>query len=518
MGGKPLYKLPTDSPSVDLEATAHLTAPLGASVVMPVDASTDAFEAALKSEATYLEWLYANTDDIKTNSEGSHAIASAWSQIKAAGYAEVTYEYYDRIQTEVYEEMKAKYLADPENNPEPSGVFQYNADYKAVWGVLKLYSIFSDTGSDYKYHAEKIKTCIKVIQIDADADGVKYAANDIYNMWKSIDLVINNAKKHHPDIVPSLYKLLEDGTAEMIDNSINKLVKFKRDDGGFSISVNENQTAMYGSPVAMGVMESDVNGTALICSMYRFIFECLGYTPVPLCDYRDGEMFLEIITNALPIEKIPRATDGPQTFDEMPGDSQMEQIFDGAEVEIVTDPKNPANTVLAYKSTPGESKGDSLRFPAFVSNPDATCWILSFDMMIDSASAKPHYQITMANKNSKSYMIEILSKDDKLTIAENVTTSSSSRNYLDVTINTDEWFNVRIEYYADDTKPAIKLYYNDKLILVSGAYFASNTKPPYNVFDFGNFFALKATNATVYLDNVYASKVMKEYVEESVEP
>ena len=139
-------------------------------------------------------------------------------------------------------------------------------------------------------------------------------------------------------------------------------------------------------------------------------------------------------------------------------------------------------------------------------------------MMIDSASAKPHYQITLANKNSKSYMIEILSKDDKLTIAENVTTSSTSRNYLDVTINTDEWFNVRIEYYADDTKPAIKLYYNDKLILVSGAYFSSNTKPPYNVFDFGNFFALKATNATVYLDNVYASKVMKEYVEESVEP
>ena len=40
--------------------------------------------------------------------------------------------------------------------------------------------------------------------------------------------------------------------------------------------------------------------------MYRAIFSCLGYDDVPLCDFRDGEMFLEIISNADLVEKKER--------------------------------------------------------------------------------------------------------------------------------------------------------------------------------------------------------------------
>ena len=520
LGAKPLYKLPTDS-SGEPEATAHLASPLASSVVMPVDAATDAFEASLKSEETYLAWLYENTKDIKTNSEGAHTVASAWGQIKAAGYAQVTYEYYNRIQTEVYEEQKAAYEADPVNNPEPTGTFQRTADYKAVWGLLKINSVFSDTGNDFKYHAEKIKTCIKVILLDPD--GISYAANDIYNMWQSVGLIISNAKKHHPEIVSELYALFDVGTVEMIECSIAKLRKFKKDDGGFSITVNDNVTLMYGAPVAMGVKESDVNGTALACSMYRAVFEALGYNPVQLCDYRDGERFIETILNAQPVEKIMRKSSEPYSFDEMPESHILTTTFDEAEISITADPKNPENSVLKYYSTPGETKGDSLYLTSYTASPEARCNYLSFNMFISGDSKSVHYQIGLANiKGTRSYMIEILKNNGKLTLAENTSYSGNTRRFIDgVVIPTDEWFNVTVEYYyADERHPTIKVYFNDSLVLVSTSYFGSETegKAPNNYYDAVIFFALKATNATVYLDDVTVAKIVKEYVEESPDP
>ena len=520
LGVKPLFKLPTDSAGTS-EAVAYLTAPLASSVVMPVDAATDAFEESLKSEATYLEWLYENTKDIKTNSQGAHTVASAWSQIKGAGYARVTYEYYDRIQTEVYEEQKAAYEADPVNNPEPTGTFQRTADYQAVWGLLKINSIFSDTGNDYKYHVEKIKTCIKVILLDPE--GLSYAGNDIYNMWESVSLVISNAKKHHPEIVSELYALFDVGTVEMIESSIAKLRKFKKDDGGFSITLKDNVTLMYGAPVAMGVMESDVNGTALACSMYNAVFEALGYNPVPVCDFRDGERFIETILNAQPIEKIMRKSEEPYNFDEMPESHILTTTFDEAEISLSPDPKNPENSVLKYYSTPGETKGDSLYLTSYTASPDARCNYLSFNMFISGESKSVHYQIGLANiKGTRSYMIEILKNNGKLTLAENTSYSGNTRQFIDgVVIPTDEWFNVTVEYYyADERHPTIKVYFNDALVLVSTRYFDSHTegKAPNNYYDAVIFFALKATNATVYLDDVTVAKIVKEYVEESPDP
>ena len=52
--------------------------------------------------------------------------------------------------------------------------------------------------------------------------------------------------------------------------------------------------------------------------MYRAIFSILGFETVNLCDYRDGERFIEIISGAQLIEKIERASADPFTFDEKP--------------------------------------------------------------------------------------------------------------------------------------------------------------------------------------------------------
>ena len=305
-GAEPLYLTATER----LEgkgSAALLTAPLGVDAATAVSAvlpMASAFEEALKSEETYMEWLIATTkgDDMFINSAGAHTINASKSQIVAAGYLNITLDYLDAQQEKLFKEQKAAYDADPVNNPMPTGLWQRTADYDAVWGLLKFAALYN---REIKYAEYGIRTCIAAIKIDAE-EGMPYYMNDVYNQWQGAANLISNAKKHNPSIVPTLYELLNADAAAMIENSINKVKKFKCDDGGFSYRMDKAPAAMYGAPTAMGVKESDVNATSLASSMYRAIFSCLGYDDVPLCDFRDGEMFLEIISNADPVEKKER--------------------------------------------------------------------------------------------------------------------------------------------------------------------------------------------------------------------
>ena len=520
-GAEPLYPTATERLEGKRSA-ALLTAPLGVDAATAVSAvlpMASAFEEALKSEETYMEWLIATTkgDDMFINSAGAHTINASKSQIVAAGYLNITLDYLDAQQEKLFKEQKAAYDADPVNNPMPTGLWQRTADYDAVWGLLKFAALYN---REIKYAEYGIRTCIAAIKIDAE-EGMPYYMNDVYNQWQGAANLISNAKKHNPSIVPTLYELLNADAAAMIENSINKVKKFKCDDGGFSYRMDKAPAAMYGAPTAMGVKESDVNATSLASSMYRAIFSCLGYDDVPLCDYRDGEMFIEIISAATPIEKIQRASADPFTFDEKP--TAMAESFNGGECLIVTDPLNPENSVLKYISTPDTSSGDNLKFQVYEESPDANCYVFEMDMMLESANQQVVYQPRIANDKNSLYMIEVLyNKDDgTVSVYENPSTSNgNNRKPVGITAKLGEWFNVRVEYYVDDVKPTIKIYSNGKLVHVSNTFFGSQNdgaKPKSGGYTIGNLMALRAADAVSYVDNVFCAKLVKEYVEESPE-
>ena len=520
-GAEPLY--PTATERLEGKGTAALlTAPLGldaayaVSAVLPI---ASAFEEALKSEEAYMEWLISitNGDDMFINSAGAHTINASKSQIVAAGYLNITLDYLDAQQEKLFKEQKAAYDADPVNNPMPTGLWQRTADYDAVWGLLKFAALYN---REIKYAEYGIRTCIAAIKIDAE-EGMPYYMNDVYNQWQGAANLISNAKKHNPDIVPTLYQLLNADAAAMIENSINKVKKFKCDDGGFSYRMDKAPAAMYGAPTSLGIKESDVNATSLASSMYRAIFSCLGYDDVPLCDYRDGEMFLEIISAATPIDKIMRASADPFNFDEKP--PAMAETFNGGECMIVPDPLNPENNVLKYISTPDTSSGDNLKFQVYEESLDANCYVFEMDMMVESANQQVVYQPRIASDKNSLYMIEVLyNKDDgTISIYENPSTSNgNNRKPVGINAKLGEWFNVRVEYYVDDVKPTIKIYSDGKLVHVSNTFFGSQTegaKPKSGGYTVGNLMALRAADAVSYVDNVFCGKIVKEYVEETPE-
>ena len=520
-GAEPLY--PTATERLEGKGTAALlTAPLGLDAAYAVSAvlpMASAFEEALKSEEAYMEWLISitNGDDMFINSAGAHTINASKSQIVAAGYLNITLDYLDAQQEKLFKEQKAAYDADPVNNPMPTGLWQRTADYDAVWGLLKFAALYN---REIKYAEYGIRTCIAAIKIDAE-EGMPYYMNDVYNQWQGAANLISNAKKHNPDIVPTLYQLLNADAAAMIENSINKVKKFKCDDGGFSYRMDKAPAAMYGAPTSLGIKESDVNATSLASSMYRAIFSCLGYDDVPLCDYRDGEMFIEIISAATPIDKIMRASADPFNFDEKP--TAMAETFNGGECMIVPDPLNPENNVLKYISTPDTSSGDNLKFQVYEESLDANCYVFEMDMMVESANQQVVYQPRIASDKNSLYMIEVLyNKDDgTISIYENPSTSNgNNRKPVGINAKLGEWFNVRVEYYVDDVKPTIKIYSDGKLVHVSNTFFGSQTegaKPKSGGYTVGNLMALRAADAVSYVDNVFCGKIVKEYVEETPE-
>ena len=291
-GAEPLYPTALDRlRGGGVSSELHLTSPLTHSAARSAVTAVSSFSDYLKDADTYMSWLRYVTRNIHENTDGAHTINSVRQQIQAAGYLEMTVDYLDQKLDELYAEMSAAYAADPVNNPRPTGLWQRHVDYNAVWGLLKLASLYSSCNRQLKYPVEAMRTCVGVILLDAD-EYSSYYMNDVYNQWSAASSLLANAKKYNPHLVAEMQEIAKENAPEMIANSIRKLAKFKQADGTFGYIQGTSSPYTQGVHVSLGLPEGDVNATALAGSMYRCCFTVLGYDVVMLCDYRDGARFL----------------------------------------------------------------------------------------------------------------------------------------------------------------------------------------------------------------------------------
>ena len=515
LGAEPLYPTALDRLNGSAGSAAVITKRLGTSTADAISSviPTASFESSLGSAEDYMKWLVevTNGDNMFVNSSGAHTISSVSSQIIAAGYLEITLDYLDDKVEQLYTEMKAAYDADPINNPKPTGLWQRTADYNAVWGVLKLSGLYSSGNRPFKYHEDAMRTCIEVVLMDAD-EGGNYHMNDVWNQWASCKRVIANAKTHNPAIVEKLYAMAAEYAIPMIENTKAKLAKFIQDDGTYGYNQGTSAPTTQGTAVSLGMPEGDVNATALAYNTYADAFSVLGYNAVKLCDYRDGERVLETISSLASVEKIILSTTDPYDFDDMPV-SVSTSVSSGGSVEIAPDPKNSSNSVLKFITL--GTAGDTVNIRPSGSASASNCFIFEADYCLISKNREYLFQITMG----ESYMIDVLYKNGKLTFRDNATTANTSHTTpIDVSAALGEWVNLRIEYYKDDTNPTVKIYTNDRLVGISHNYYgSSNTDPaPANTYAMLKIYAMKAAEAELLIDNLYAGAENKEYVDEEV--
>lgn len=480
---------------------------LRASVVSPT-ASTSTAHPDYSSEAAFRNWLENTNTTMGSSSGNAQNINALQDTIIAKGYCTTLLDFLDEHQQRIYDETL-------DMGKTPTGLWTYEHTYNTVWGLLKYTPFYNDKnyGRELKYAEEIVRACLKVIMLPADKN---YKLNDVYNQWQGMQALFNNVKKYAPEKLESLYEIVREGGAALIDNTILKLSDFKCNDGAFSFyTTRKSAFTMYGAQIAMGVEESDVNASVLACSTYRCAFSCFGYDVIKLGTQSDGERFMQMLREVEPINKIPVPQpstiefDSDYNFKDIRHDNQS-----GASTVTLEedDSLESDNYILKYISGASQSSfGDGVYFKVG-GNVSQNCTIVETNVrVVSSYGNNDILQIRLGDF----YRLRLNRNGYLLRIYEMVEGAGAVEPALLVNnLEIGEWFKLRIEAYRADEEydtPRFKIFINDKFVTETSCAYGANTVVNQNCNEV-LFRSLKATVSEVHFDNCFFYGQYKEYI------
>ena len=461
------------------------------------------------SASAFSKWLEEYNSGIKVNSGNAHNLAAISEEIMRYGYIDILMDHLDKKQAELFEEQ----LEDGET---PSGIWQRELNYRAVWGVYKYLHIYNLAGVnraiDIKYVPYMVESCLAVILRPANKD---YAYNDLMNQWTALGQIITNVKKHYgQEEVDKIYERIRQNPVELVQRTIEKMQPFKMKDGSICVKVTgDTPSTIYGVDIALGVPEGTVNSTHILLNIYGSICSSLGCNKIALCDTSDGERFVETISTIEPVYKEQLSKDC-YNFDngQIPGAVQLDKYNTGAYMEIAEMPDTGSDALHFYH--PGsDTSFDSVIISTSGGGND--CAIFDAQMYIDSESSATGglLQIFIG----KVYTLQIERNGNDIEIYE-VTSINNDRKRLISKVNVDESFGIRVEYYSNinseeyDT-PAIKLWVNEEYVMTSDSFYGSHTAGAsvptnYNTVEIRAF---RARTTHLYIDEITAEKSNASY-------
>ena len=240
--------------------------------------------------AAFSAWLERYNAGIHEDSGCAHNLAALSPEIRAHGYLDILFDHLDRKQDELFEEQERL-------GEKPSGIWQRKMNYRAVWGVYKYTYIFNsfDHPLRLKYVPYMVDSCIEVIKLPPLKN---YAYNDLMNQWSAISAIIGNVRRFYgEEEVEKIHARVRKGVAELVRNSLEKMLPFRMEDGSFCNKVTGVTTpVIYGVPIAVGnIAEGNVNSTHILLNMYFSICRVIGVPGVPLCDVSVGRKVAEAL-------------------------------------------------------------------------------------------------------------------------------------------------------------------------------------------------------------------------------
>ena len=458
------------------------------------------------SAAAFRRWLeeYNGGEAAKDNSGNAHNIAELRLEIVANGYLDVVLDYLDQLQAEIYEEQIKAGVT-------PSGAWQREADYRAVWGIYKYLAIYnldqkSSRKIDIKYVPYLLDTCLKVIAMPADGD---YYVNDIMNQWTAVSRIITNVGWHYgqEEADNVIAYMRERVGPDLILNNLEKVKPFKVADGSFGYTVNGNSlSTIYGVPISLGLVEGDLNSVVLATGLYKAMFTTLGYTPVPLFDSDDLARFIEIIETSDPVEK-KQLDFGALDFED---DEDMKEVTGSNGngtmlVEITEDPQDYDNKVLHFVSSVAQGRAASITIQA--GKRGSGCNVAQFDILVDNETSNGWmFQVRIGT--SQHYTFH---RSGNEVIIKATTDYSVNKTVEELgRFNVGEWTNVRLEYYYPTSDydeidaPITKLYIGEEYVATTELYLNSDIgSTPSSTYNNVYIYSMASVNTDIYLDNCY---------------
>ena len=285
LGEKPLFDTPSGVDGhypIGTNPVASMNMPFGTSVAVAVSKVTPtAVATEFSSEENFKKYL----DNLKINKDSYSAgntLDSRSGEINAAGLTKYLREYLRDIQCD-------------------NGLWEEEVSYNAINGLMKLSSRFA-TRDPFPNADKAVNSIMSVFESEVE-NGLDETLPQIeticyiYNPWVALKNVMQYLS--YEDKLALKSKLSENGSI-YLQNTLDKLTVFKKDDGGFSYyqqtSSPLSQSAMVAVP---GSRESDVNATGIaISTVFKYILPvygiALGTAPHLYTKY-DAQYFLSIL-------------------------------------------------------------------------------------------------------------------------------------------------------------------------------------------------------------------------------
>ena len=510
-----LSKVATNVSPLDTTVSAAVSRVTSSTVKATASSTPD-----YSSPEAFRRWLesYSPVESMKASSGQAHNINAIQDEIYAHGYEGVLVDYLVEIQHEVYDEQISE-------GKTPTGLWQSEITYKFVWGIHKYVPFYNRVGQSLIYHKEIVAACIQVILSEANGN---YAMNDLMNQWTALKSVVNDAEKYNTEDLPEIEEIIKDNAVEMVARTIEKLNDFKLENGTFGYTYGGySLSTIYGSAISCGAREADVNGQLLVGSCYQAVFTAFGCNSVPMCTPADGAMFIETITTAAPIEKIPVRAPEEITFEDFNLDNLMadgvvsiEKHTETGKIEIISDPETDSAVLNFVSPVATGDKADYCRFNKI--NGAGNCNIVEFDMKINSTSREGDlFQLKFGN----GFMV-VIEKWNGYVCLRSIPDLTGRSPYSamvssDAKVDADEWHRYRFEIYtptsSETKRPSVKVFIDNELLYDgTPTYYMEldghNYNPKFNVLQ---FYSMKGVATDISLDNVYINIESKAYVEGS---
>ena len=464
----------------------------------------------------WMLWLRYMTQDMQNNNT-ANSISAIFGQAAAAGYADPTIEHLNSLQTAVYEKMVAA-------GQTPTGLWSTDVNYNSISCLMKLSGIYTSVGRTMQYPKEIVASMIASIKFPPDdPEHPVVQMNHIYNTWSGLEDIPIGYQRFGNDaeLVDELFGMIRADAPAMIYNTVNKLNVFRKPDGSFSYYPKYSADVTNDTIVALPEQEEgDVNSTVMALGIYQLMYRALGLKDyyVPIYTEADYEIFYERLSTAPRIEKTVLTSDEPMEYDVLPYALYKTDFSSDGSLEIIEDPKDPFNNVLAYVTKPVDRGGDVIYYQVHGNDDTAECFVFETDMYLASANREMIYQINFGSKTDAkqiAYMLRIRCAGGRIIVDDASSGTSSARiSNLGIYAPMGEWFNFRIEYYPDvDGEVKVKAYLDGVWVGESNNYYDADVAgaEPLRVFECVSIRAMVAADAALYLDNTVVATSDKEY-------
>lgn len=524
-GESPNYPTPMDKYDVEDEMMSFayekaMPAPFGTSCAASVAVLTSsvvnasANEAPLGSAEELLEWM--RSLDFANNSHTYGQIFSSQaSVIKAAGYADVALDYLYEIQ-------------DP-----GTGHWESTPSWGSVGGLLKLSSAIANLGGVIHYPEKAIQSCMDVLLSDAPQTSM----TGVYNCVNGSSNVMNSMNREGKnDEVKAIQAEMRENAEALILACLRKIVTYRNENGSFGYWEDRTSTHAQGALISLGVDDGELNGTLLATGSITGLISIMGLPTVRVYGPDDYTAFIDELLNAGKIVKSDPKPPEPIDFDSSSlGDdipAELKTTINGS-LAVIEDPReNKEGNVLEFTSASGAGDSVNLQLTR-VSSAAANCFVLEADMnfarISDNCNAEPiQLYLRAGESSSKSiYMMTFNVKDGMVRFYDSSYGDSDGfRTDLGISIPVGEWFNLRIEYYPnkdenDKSDPRIKIFVTDEdgntYEKISTNYFGprllhgTNQPEPVSDYLWACFYAVKAADMTLLIDDIYADRTADVY-------